>query len=147
MILRSAVPKLSRRWVVAVLVVIVVGASTFAGLRAITGAEKIDPGACQAVVKEMNKRIYDARTHGLKTLSFRMRIDGGRPYPGLEKTVYAMVYWEAPDRINILPQDSAGHPVPLHPLLTWTVYKDYLRKSLPLGNARLSVFSEGELGR
>jgi predicted amidohydrolase len=61
MILRNAVPRLSRRWVVALLVVIVVGVPTFVGLRAITGADKIDPEDCQAVVKEMNRRIYDAK--------------------------------------------------------------------------------------
>lgn len=105
--------------------------------------QKKAPTDYQLALEKINGRLYDARKHGLKTLSFDMTFEPAldwtsKHYTQSAKIASVTVYWRSPDRMNILPRGSDGKLISVHPVIGWRVSWEYLRKSLPVGLRELT---------
>lgn len=141
MILRNVRPRVFVGWAIVLTVVAI------AGFPIVT---KLSQRAPKPVADKILDRLYDARKDGLKTLSFRVRVEWTNPSGLRNMFRNATVYWEAPDRVNVVAEDASGKPEIIHPMYAYYFNMMYLRPYLPvfpsigpLQNAKAEPTSKG----
>jgi hypothetical protein len=129
--LRNIVDRLSVRWVIIIAFVV---SSAFLGFMHLRSSRAYSARPVpKTVAGKMVDRLYDARRAGLKSLSFRFHMSPGERNPLARFPVDATVYWQAPDRMNLVWEDGSGKPPKVHPYYTWVFGEMYLRECLPVG--------------
>lgn len=78
-------------------------------------ADEMDAAQKEAedVLREVDRRLYRARDHGLKDLKLAWRVKGEGTFESLDITF--RYGWKLPDRTTIRPFDSEGKPVTATP--------------------------------